>query len=130
MQPFPAKGRPDAFGGVFARRLDLFETCDRLAVETNDVVTITYRMRVADGFVPADYLPQDAAFEWTRRMSGGGTVENLEYRRYFVADGAVATPDFSVPFYDPVTQTYKTIKVGGTPLKYGIIEANGLKGQK
>lgn len=130
VRPFPVEGRSPDFGGVVARRLDLFEMCDRLAVETNDVVTITYRMRVSDGFVPADYLPKDAAFEWGRRMNVNGAAEEIEYKRYFVADGSQVTPTFSIPFYNPVTKAYDVTKVGGTALKYGIIETNGLKGQR
>ena len=41
--------------------------------------------------------PRGAAFEWARQTDGEGRVREIEYRRFFVADGggdafAVATP--------------------------------------
>ena len=88
-----------------------------LKVETNDVVTITYRMR-PKGYVPADFLPRGVAFEWSRQTNREGQVQEIEYRRFFVADGAASTPTLSIPYYDPRTKSYKTATVGGTPLKY------------
>ena len=67
--------------------LDVFELPDILKVETNDVVTITYRVR-PNGYVPVDFLPRGAAFEWSRQTDGEGRVREIEYRRFFVADGA------------------------------------------
>ena len=117
VRPLAAAGQPDDFAGIVSEGLRIHETCDILRVETNDVVTITYRM-FPNGYVPADFLPKDAAFEWTRSQDREGKVREIEYRRYFVADGAPATPELSIPYYDPRTQTYKRAKTGGTPLKY------------
>ena len=78
---------------------------------------VPYRM-YPKGYVPADFLPKGAAFEWVRQTDRAGTVQEIEYRRYFVADGAVKTPELVIPYYDPRTKTYKSAKTGGTPLKY------------
>ena len=88
-----------------------------LRVETNDVVTITYKVRPR-GYVPADFLPRGAAFEWSRQTDGEGRVREIEYRRFFVADGAKATPVLTIPYYDPRKKAYRTAKAGGMPLKY------------
>ena len=116
----PLPGQPDDFSGIVSEGLRLHEYCDVLQVETNDVVTVTYRLH-PNGYVPADFLPKDAAFEWTRQKDDEGRVREIEYRRYFVADGAEKTPVLAIPYYDPRTKTYKTATAGGTPLKYAII---------
>ena len=115
--PLPSAGQPDDFAGVVSEGLAVFELPDMLKVETNDVVTITYRMR-PKGYVPADFLPRGVAFEWSRQTNREGQVQEIEYRRFFVADGAASTPTLSIPYYDPRTKSYKTATVGGTPLKY------------
>ena len=117
VRPLPAEGCPDDFGGIVAHGVSLFETCDLLRVHTNDVVTITYRLR-PQGYVPASFLPRDVAFEWTRQNDRSGQLAEIEYRRYFVADGTPKSPRFSVSYYDPRKQAYQTVSVGGTALKY------------
>ena len=117
IRPLPSAGQPSDFGGVISEGLVLFELPDLLRVETNDVVTITYRMR-PKGYVPVDFLPRGAAFEWTRQKDGNGKVAEIEYRRYFVADGAASTPTMTISYYDPRQKAYKTVSAGGTRLVY------------
>ena len=117
VRPLPAEGRPADFAGIVSEGLSLFETCDLLKVHTNDVVTITYRMR-PKGYVPASFLPKDVAFEWVRQNDREGRLAEIEYRRYFVADGSPKTPCLTIPYYDPVRKAYRTATVGGTALRY------------
>ena len=121
VKPLPSANQPADFAGIISEGLRVHETCDILTVETNDVVTITYRM-FPKGYVPADFLPKGSAFEWVRQTDREGRVAEIEYRRYFVADGAAKTPELVIPYYDPRTKSYKSAKTGGTPLKYGIIQ--------
>ena len=120
VRPLPSANQPEDFAGIVSEGLRVHETCDILKVETNDVVTITYRM-FPKGYVPADFLPKGAAFEWMRQTDREGQVREIEFRRYFVADGAAKTPELVIPYYDPRTKSYKSVKTGGTPLKYDII---------
>ena len=113
----PLTDQPEDFGGIISEGLRFHETCDILTVETNDVVTITYRL-FPNGHVPADFLPKGAAFEWTRQTDRNDRVTEIEYRRYFVANGEPVTPKASVSYYDPRTRRFKTVTTGGTPLKY------------
>ena len=124
VKPLATAGQPDDFAGIISEGLRVHETCDILRVETNDVVTITYRM-FPNGYVPAGFLPKDAAFEWTRQQDREGRVREIEYRRYFVADGDPATPELVIPYYDPRTKTYKSAKTGGTPLYYNTSRGEG-----
>ena len=117
VKPLPSEKQPADFAGIVSEGLRIHETCDLLTVETNDVVTITYRL-YPNGYVPAGFLPKDAAFEWMRQTDDEGRAREIEYRRYFVADGAAETPRVEISYYDPRTKTYKTAKTGGTPLKY------------
>ena len=117
VKPLPSAGQPADFSGIISEGLSVFELPDLIRVETNDVVTITYKVRPR-GYVPAGFLPRDAAFEWTRRQGDGGRVAEIEYKRYFVADGAAATPVVSISYYDPRKKAYATARAGGTPLVY------------
>ena len=119
VRPLPSVNQPKDFAGIISEGLRIHETCDILSVDTNDVVTITYRM-YPNGYVPADFLPKGAAFEWVRQADAEGRIREIEYRRYFVADGAAKTPELVIPYYDPRTKTYKMAKTGGTPLKYAV----------
>ena len=117
VKPLPSANQPADFAGIISEGLRVHETCDILTVGTNDVVTITYRM-FPKGYVPADFLPKGSAFEWVRQTDREGRVQEIEYRRYFVADGAPKTPELVIPYYDPRSKTYKSAKTGATPLKY------------
>ena len=113
----PDEGRPADFAGIVSEGLALVELPDLVKVGTNDVVTITYKMR-PKGYVPPRWQPPDVAFEWTRLNDASGRLSEIEYRRYFVADGSPATPKMSVSYYDPRTKQYKTVTAGGTRLVY------------
>jgi len=117
VKPLPTAGQPADFAGIISEGLRLHETCNILTVGTNDVVTITYRL-FPKGFVPEEFLPPGAAFEWVRRNDESGRVSEIEYRRFFVADGTKATPRVRVSYYDPRAKSYKTAETGGTPLVY------------
>jgi hypothetical protein len=117
VKPLPSANQPSDFSGIVSEGLRFVELCDLLAVETNDVITITYRM-TPKGYVPADFMPQGAAFEWMRRNDGDGRPAEIEYRRFFVADGAAKTPKTTISYYDPRTKTYRRVEAGGTALKY------------
>ena len=107
IKPLPSDNQPENFSGIIADRITMVESVDLRKVETNDVVTITYRMNL-DGYLPDGWMPEGAAFEWSKG----------EWRRYLVADGTAATPAVEVVYYDPKTKTYRTITTGSTPLTY------------
>ena len=115
--PLPEDGRPEDFGGIVAEGLDVFELPDLIKVCTNDVVTITYKVRPR-GSVPPAWPPRDVAFEWMRRNGDDGRLQEIEYRRYFVADGTPTTPRLSVSYWNPGEKRYKTASAGGTKLVY------------
>ncbi len=113
----PSAGRPEDYAGIVSEGLSIVELPDILQVETNDVITITYRMKFK-GYVPPRFLPKDVAFEWNREERSG----TIEYRRFFVADGAPATPALKVSYYDPQLKRYRTVKSGGTLIRYRKVE--------
>jgi len=117
VEPLPEAGRPADFAGIVSEGLALVELPDLVKVGTNDVVTITYKMR-PKGYVPPGWQPPDVAFEWSRQNDAGGRLSEIEYRRFFVADGSPSTPKLSVSYYDPRTKAYKTVTAGGTGLVY------------
>ena len=107
IRPLPTDNQPANFSGIIADKVEFAESIDLKSVETNDIVTITYRMS-QNGYLPEGWLPEGAAFEWSRG----------EWRRYMVADGAAATPRVEVVYYDPKDKVYKTMSAGQTPLSY------------
>ena len=112
VKPLSTVGQPADFSGIISQGLSAHELLDALKVETNDVIQITYRLRV-NGYVPEDWMPEGAAF------SMGTTADGIrEWRRYFVADGAAATPKLRVSYYDPRERKYKTAETGGTHVQY------------
>lgn len=116
VSPLPGDGQPDDYAGVISHGLELKEFCDILEVETNDVITITYRLK-ADGYVPKNYNPQGVDFEWGRSTGNSGE-QYVEYRRFFVADGRQTTPTFSIPYYDGESKKYVRAQTGGTKITY------------
>lgn len=112
--PLPSLGKPSDFSGIVSEGLRLHEMCDILKVETNDVVCITYRLYSKNAHVPEAFLPPDSAFEMAREPKG----EYIDYRRFFVADGAEKTPVISIPYYDPRSKSYRRVETGGTSLTY------------
>ncbi len=118
VRPLASAGQPSDYGGIVSEGLQLREFCDLLRVETNDVITITYRLQ-PHGYVPEGFLPPGAAFEWGRNQRDG----TIEYRRYFVASGTNLTPRVSIPYYDPRTKKYRRAEAGGTAIKYDIMSS-------
>lgn len=117
VRPLPAEGRPEDFSGIVSEGLALVELPDMLRVGTNDVVTVTYRLR-ANGYVPPRWQPRDVAFEWGRQNGRDGHGVEIEYRRFVVADGISETPKLTVSYYDPKKRSYGTVSAGGTKLVY------------
>lgn len=115
--PLPEAEKPADFSGIIAKTVGLYEYCDLLTVETNDVITITYKLR-PNGFVPDAFLPKDVAFEWSRKNASDGRLAEIEYKRYFVANGVPETPKLEISYFDPDTRRYKTVTAGGTRLVY------------
>ncbi len=107
VQPLPSANQPADFSGIVANNLDLIEKIDLHQVETNDVVSIYYRLRT-DGYVPFSWKPTSDAFIWDQNT----------WRRYFVATGEGTTPTFSVCWYDPEKKEYRRQTIGGTALTY------------
>lgn len=112
IRPLPTDNQPADYAGIVSEGLRVHELPDILTLETNDVVCITYKM-YPNGYVPAEFIPKDAAFEMVRNPDG-----SIEYRRFFVADGAPVTPKISIPYYDPRSKSFKRAETGGTALKY------------
>lgn len=117
IRPLPSAGQPAGFGGIIAENLRMAESVDMKTVETNDVVTITYRIE-HDGYMPEGWMPEGAAYEWARsgRDRDGRSV--AEWKRYFVADGADRTPSAEVVYYEPKSRKYLAVSVPGTRLSY------------
>ena len=113
VKPLPTKGRPEDFTGIVADSVTVLERTDIRTVETNDVVTITYLVKT-DGYVPGGRLPPEVAYEWQR----SDRDEAVEYRRYFVSDGALSTPEFSIPYYSPSAKEYRRARANPTHLEY------------
>ena len=111
VRPLDETGRPEDFSGTVAEALAFDETTDIRKVETNDVVCITYTARF-DGYMPDAWMPKSAAFEI------GRTPGAVQWRRFFVADGAPSTPTESISYYDTAAKAYRRVTAGGTPLEY------------
>ncbi len=111
--PLPTDNQPADFSGIVASNFQLTEKLDLSEVETNDVVSIYYRLR-SDGYVPSNWTPPEIAYEDSRTADGQG----IRWRRYFVTSGEAATPTFSVCWYDPEKKEYRCQTVGATPLIY------------
>lgn len=117
IRPLPSAGQPSGFGGIIAERLRFTESVDLKSVETNDVVTITYRME-HDGYLPDGWMPEGVAFEWSRSGRDRSGTSVAEWKRYFVATGAESTPPAEVIYYEPKTKRYLTVTLPGTRLAY------------
>lgn len=113
VKPLPSAGQPSDYAGVVSADMALRERLDIDEVETNDVIRITYEMRV-HGYVPAEFLPEGAAFEMNRDSENG----IMSYRRFFIADGTNLTPRVEIPYYDPESKSYRRAACGGTPVRY------------
>ncbi len=67
---------------------------------------------VCDGYIPPEYVLPGSAYEWQR---GRGSVE---WRKYFVADGAAELPRTEISYYDPKSKTYKRVTSAKRQLHY------------
>ena len=112
IRPLSGADQPADFSGIVSAGLVGQESCDLTTVSTNDVIQITYRIRT-DGYLPPDWMPDGAAFEIGRAKDGF-----VEWRRFFVADGATETPRVRVSYYDPKTKKYRYLSLGGTHVGY------------
>ena len=112
VKPLDTAGQPPDFSGIISEGMRVIEIPDILAVETNDVIRLTYRVQTT-GYLPEDWAPEGAAYEMGKPSEG-----TVEWRRFFVADGAPTTPVLKVTYYDPRDRKYKTVKAGGTHVKY------------
>lgn len=110
------EGQPADYSGIISDGLRIHETVDLVTPETNDVVQITYRMYF-QGRRPEEWMPEGAAFEIGSGRERDGS-EVVEWRRFFVADGAPETPKASVCYYDPRTGEYRRAETQATKLKY------------
>jgi len=117
VKPLPSDGQPPGFGGIIAERLRIAETTDVKTVETNDVVQITYRLDYV-GYLPEEWMPEGAAFEWGRSGPERDGSGSAEWRRYFIADGRAETPSVEVVYYDPSERRYRTARTAPTRLSY------------
>ena len=109
VKPLDPELQPADYSGVIAEGLRIMEMPDILNVETNDVITITYKLGSAKPvFVPRGYVLPGAAYRWSE----------LEWKGYVVADGMSKTPAVECCYYNPATQTYERAKTGGTEIKY------------
>jgi len=111
VRALPTAGQPADYSGIVAHEVVLQDTPDMTLVNTNDVVTLSCVMR-CDGYVPPDFAPPGVAFEWQRAQG------SVEWRRYFVADGAAELPRTSVSYYDPQSKTYRRATAAPRKLRY------------
>ena len=107
VKPLSAADQPPEFSGIIADNLRVMELPDMLNCETNDVITIQYRLSGAM-YVPENFVPPHAMYRWN---------EN-EYRGYLVADGKTRTPEVSICYYSPKLKTYKWAKSPGSEIRY------------
>ncbi len=117
IKPLPSAGQPEDFSGIISEGLVFTERLDTAAVESNDVIRITYRLETR-GYLPNGWKPEGVAFEIGRGTSRSGGVTAVEWLRYFVADGAAHTPRMSISYYDPKTRSYRKAEAGGTDVEY------------
>jgi hypothetical protein len=117
IKPLPSAGKPAVFTGIVSEEIRFTESLDIDRVETNDVVQLTYELRLK-GHLPEDFNIPEAAFEIDRSANARSGETVASWRRYFVADGTASTPELSIDYYDVNAKKYKKVKAGGTSLKY------------
>lgn len=109
VSPLDPASQPSDFSGILGENLTLKTFPDSLTVGTNDIITVTYRLFAPQKpFIPEDYLPPGAAFNW----------QYGEWKGYFVADGAPALPEVECCYYDVKNQTYRRTRAGKEPIRY------------
>lgn len=111
IRPLPSAGQPADFSGIVAEKLTLAEAPDMTLVNSNDVIVISCVM-MCDGYVPPEYAPPGVAYEWQRGRN------SVEWRKYFVADGASELPRTEISYYDPKSKTYKRATSAPRKIRY------------
>ena len=111
IRPLPSAGQPADFSGIVAEKLTLAETPDMTLVNSNDVIVISCVM-MCDGYVPPEYAPPGVAYEWQRGRN------SVEWRKYFVADGASELPRTEISYYDPKSKTYRRATSAPRKIRY------------
>ena len=111
ISPLPSAGQPADFSGIVAERLTLAETPDATLVNSNDVIVISCVM-MCDGYVPPEYAPPGVAYEWQRGRN------SVEWKKYFVADGAAELPRTEISYYDPKSKTYRRAVSAPRKIRY------------
>lgn len=116
----PGKDRPENYSGAVGARFRLRQSADRTQVATNDVVTLACRLDYAG------YLPPELS-AWGRHYADERGRTWMEFRRYFIADGAPKTDDIELSYYDAEKRSYATVSCPGVALAYvsGADEATG-----
>lgn len=117
IKPLPSAGKPAVFTGIVSEEIRFTESLDIVQVETNDVVQLTYELRLK-GHLPEDFGIPEAAFEIDRSANARSGETVASWRRYFVADGTASTPELSIDYYDVNAKKYKKVKAGGARLEY------------
>jgi len=128
VKPLSTANQPSDYAGIIASQLKFSEAIDLATPETNDVVQVTYRLEWSGGYVPADWMPEGAAFEIARDAGEDRSAfysHVATWRRYVVADGCRVTPKVSFSWYDPRKKTYIRAEAGGTPLRYRVAKPVG-----
>lgn len=111
IRPLPSAGQPADFSGIVAEKLTLVETPDVTLVNSNDVIVISCVM-MCDGYVPPEYAPPGVAYEWQRGRN------SVEWKKYFVADGAAELPRTEISYYDPKSKTYRRATSAPRQIRY------------
>ena len=111
IRPLPSAGQPADFSGIVAEKLTFVETPDVTLVNSNDVIVISCVM-MCDGYVPPEYAPPGVAYEWQRGR------DSVEWKRYFVADGAAELPRTEICYYDPKSKTYRRATSASRKIHY------------
>ena len=111
IRPLPSAGQPADFSGIVAEKLTLVETPDVTLVNSNDVIVISCVM-MCDGYVPPEYAPPGVAYEWQRGRN------SVEWKKYFVADGAAELPRTGISYYDPKSKTYRRATSAPRQIRY------------
>ena len=107
----PGEGRPEDYSGAVGVRFRLRQSADRTQVRTNDVVTLSCRLDYA-GYLPSELRAKGRLYADERGRTW------MEFRRYFVADGAPETDGFSLSYYDAEKRAYATVSCPGVVLGY------------
>ena len=111
VRPLPSAGQPADFSGIVAERLMLSETPDTASVSSNDVIVVSCVV-MYDGYMPPEYSYPGAAYEWQRGRN------SVEWKKYFIADGAAELPRTEICYYDPKSKTYKRAKSATRAIRY------------